>query len=129
MKRPMILIATALALAACSGSAAGGSEFVLTEYDIDVPSAAFQAGTVALPIINAGEFGHTLVVTAEDGRAIAASETIAAEGAAELVLELAPGTYQVSCRIVVQLSDGTIVDHYQAGMVASFEVEDRAANN
>jgi hypothetical protein len=122
MKLRLILIATALALAACSGAAARGGEFVLSEYDIDVPPASFQAGTVAFPIINAGEFGHTLVVTGEDGRAIAASETIAAGGAAELVLDLAPGTYQVSCRIVVQLPDGTIVDHYQAGMVASFEV-------
>ena len=122
MKHLMILPAAALALAACSGSGAAAGEFVLTEYEIDVPSASFQTGSVALPIVNAGEFGHTLVVTREDGRAIAASETIAAGGASELVLDLAPGTYQVSCRIVVQLPDGTIVDHYQAGMVATFKV-------
>lgn len=122
MKHRMILAATAFALAACNGSGAAAGEFVLTEYEIDVPSTSFQAGTVALPVVNAGEFGHTLVVTGEDGRAIAASGTIAAGGATELVLDLAPGTYQVSCRIVVQLPDGTIVDHYQAGMVAAFKV-------
>jgi uncharacterized cupredoxin-like copper-binding protein len=124
MKRRLILAAAALALVACAGSGAASGEFVLTEFDIDVPSTSFQAGTVALPVTNAGEFGHTLVLTGEDGRAIAASETILAGGATELVLDLAPGTYQVSCRIVVQLPDGTIVDHYQAGMVAAFKVTD-----
>jgi len=123
MKLVLGIATIALALAGCSGSATSG-EFVLTEYDIAVPGASFEAGTVPLQIVNSGEFPHTMVVTGEDGRALAATATIAAGSTAELVLDLEPGTYHVSCRIVLQLPDGTIVDHYQAGMVAGFQVRE-----
>lgn len=121
MRLRMALGTILLAIAGCSGSASTG-DFVLSEYDIDVPGVSLEAGSVPLQIVNAGDFSHTMVVTGEDGRAIAATETIAAGDSAELVVDLGPGTYQVSCRIVVQLPDGTIVDHYQAGMVARFTV-------
>lgn len=121
MRLRLGLAAIALGLAGCSGSASSG-EFLLTEYHIAVPGPSFEAGTVPLQILNSGEFPHTMVVTGEDGRALAATGTIAAGGTEELVLDLEPGAYHVSCRIVLQLPDGTIVDHYQAGMVAEFEV-------
>lgn len=123
MRVRLALGAMVLAIAGCSGSASSG-EFALSEYAIDVPSVSLEGGSVPLQIVNAGDFSHTMVITGEDGRAIAATETIAAGDSAELVVDLQPGTYQVSCRIVVQLPDGTIVDHYQAGMVARFTVAD-----
>ncbi|MGI8515326.1 MAG: hypothetical protein ACR2NT_09340 [Acidimicrobiia bacterium] len=40
----------------------------------------------------------------------------------EVGLDLIPDTYQLTCRIVVQLEDGTLVDHYQNGMGETVEV-------
>ena len=123
--RTLSAIAVAvLSLVGCSGTGATTDGFLLREYAIDVPPARFEAGSVPLHIVNGGEFAHTMVVTGEDGRAIGATGTIAPGAAADLILDLAPGTYQVSCRIVVQLPDGRILDHYEAGMVASFAVAD-----
>ncbi|MDX1450817.1 MAG: hypothetical protein R3246_17335, partial [Acidimicrobiia bacterium] len=39
-----------------------------------------------------------------------------------LLVDLAQGTYVVSCRIVVQTPDGELVDHYELGMVSSISV-------
>ena len=38
-------------------------------------------------------------------------------------LRLTPDTYQLTCRIVVQLEDGSLIDHYQNGMGETIVVD------
>jgi len=123
MRRLGAIAVIGLALAGCVDTGAASDGFTLREYAIEVPSTRIEAGRVPLSIVNTGTFSHTMVVTDDAGRAIAATATIAPGEPVQLVVDLVPGTYHVSCRIVVQLPDGTIVDHYQAGMVARFEVD------
>lgn len=123
MRRLAAFAVIASALAGCSEPAAATGVVVLDEYTIDLSGSVFTGETVSLDVENAGEFSHTLVVTRHDGSAVAATATLPPGSTAELVLDLEPGEYQVSCRIVVQLADGTIVDHYEQGMVASLRVE------
>jgi len=123
MKRLAALVLLASALAGCTEPTSAGGAIVLDEYTIDVPPGSFSSGTVSLDVMNAGEFSHTLVVTQSDGSAVAATASIPPGSGADLVVDLAPGEYQVSCRIVVQLPDGTIVDHYEEGMVGSITVD------
>jgi hypothetical protein len=40
-----------------------------------------------------------------------------------LSVDLQPGAYQVSCRLVGQDGDGNIIDHYENGMFSQLEVE------
>ena len=118
---PALLLTTTL-LAGCGSTPADSGVFVLDEYSIEVSAPVVQTGPIVLTVENAGEFSHTLVVARADGSAVAATETIAPGSAVELPLDLEPGGYQVSCRIVVQLPDGTIIDHYEQGMLASMTV-------
>ena len=37
-------------------------------------------------------------------------------------LDLTPGKYQITCRIVTQIEDGSLIDHYDAGMNQTVEV-------
>lgn len=115
------VVATSL-LAGCSGTAADSGVIVLDEYSIDVATPNLQTGPVPIMIENAGDFSHTLIVTRADGSAVTATETIAPGASVSLTVDLEPGKYQVSCRIVVQLPDGTIIDHYEAGMLASLTI-------
>jgi hypothetical protein len=123
MRRLAAFTVIAAALAGCSEPVSESGTVVLDEYTIDLSGSVFTGDAVSLAVENAGEFAHTLVVTRRDGSAVAATATVPPGSTAELVLDLEPGKYQVSCRIVVQLADGTIIDHYEQGMVASLRVE------
>ncbi|MEX1207309.1 MAG: hypothetical protein WEE36_01695 [Acidimicrobiia bacterium] len=125
MRRAFALAITTMILAGCGSTPVDSAVIVLDEYSIELSAPVIQTGPVVLAVENAGEFSHTLVVTRADGSAVVATETIAPGSAVELPLDLEPGGYQVSCRIVVQLPDGTIVDHYEQGMLASMEVAER----
>lgn len=109
-----------LGASACGPSAMSESEVTLTEFAI----AADQrlAGEVSLSIINSGDFGHTLVVSSLDGTVITSTDVLAPGDEARLDLDLEPGRYVFTCRIVVQTPDGEIVDHYARGMAADVEV-------
>jgi len=121
MKRVILL---AVLVASCSSAAPSSSAtFDLEEYRVYGTTTTFSAGPVAFDVDNEGEFSHTFVITAADGSVVTALDPIAAGESRSLTVDLAPGTYQVSCRIVVQLPDGTIVDHYQQGMHALIHVE------
>lgn len=122
MRRIAALVLTTAALAGCETAPMESGVIVLDEFSIELSAPVLQSGSVVLMVENAGDFSHTLVVTRADGSAIAATETIAPASSVELPLELEPGRYQVSCRIVVQRPDGTIVDHYEQGMLASLTV-------
>ena len=112
----------AMILTGCGSTPVDSAMIVLDEYSIDLSAPVVQTGPIVLTVENVGEFSHTLVVARADGSAVAATETIAPGSAVELPLDLEPGGYQVSCRIVVQLPDGTIIDHYEQGMLASMTV-------
>jgi len=121
MKRlAMILI---VVTAACSTPApVSMTEVGLAEFRVSPADEHLAAGPVAFEVVNSGEFSHTFVMTAADGSVVAATDPIGPDTTYTLTVGLAPGTYQVSCRIVVQLADGTIVDHYQEGMHALVHV-------
>lgn len=71
---------------------------------------------------NYGEFSHTLVVSDASGTVVGATDLIGPEAETVLTVELLPGSYTFTCRIVKGLDDGTFVDHYQEGMSASVDV-------
>jgi hypothetical protein len=102
-----------LLLAGCASADDGGPWVSLDEYSVET-SAILGGGTTE--VRNTGEFGHTLIVTDADGRVVASTDVLAPGGTTDLDLTLDPGTYQFTCRIVVELPDGEIVDHYAAGM-------------
>jgi hypothetical protein len=122
MRRISALALAAMILTGCGSTPVDSAMIVLDEYSIDLSAPVVQTGPIVLTVENVGEFSHTLVVARADGSAVAATETIAPGSAVELPLDLEPGGYQVSCRIVVQLPDGTIIDHYEQGMLASMTV-------
>ncbi len=113
----------AVVLAACSAVQASSSVVVtMSEFEIDVSVHTLSAGTVQVRLVNDGEFPHTLVVEDTSGAVIAASEALLADSARDLELELPEGRYRFTCRIVVEKSDGEIVDHYEQGMLTTVDV-------
>ncbi len=107
-----------------SGAPPSGTEVGLAEFRVTPDARVLQAGEVEFDVENYGEFSHTFVVTSADGSIVAALDPIPPGEEVSLSLDLPAGTYQVSCRIVVQRSDGSIVDHYQEGMHALVTVVD-----
>jgi uncharacterized cupredoxin-like copper-binding protein len=62
-------------------------------------------------------------VTDNEGNVLAATDVVAPGTDATLSVDLQPGAYQVSCRLVGQDGDGNIIDHYENGMFSQLEVE------
>ncbi|MFP3914064.1 MAG: hypothetical protein ACLFWM_04255 [Actinomycetota bacterium] len=112
-----------LVVTACQAAPASRAEVTLSEFDIDTSAASFREGDVELDVVNSGSFGHTLVVTDSEGNVIDAGELIPPSGETSVELELGPGRYQLTCRIVGQDDEGNIVDHYQRGMAGTITVE------
>lgn len=113
--------ALVLALTACLPASSGDVTVALTEFEVEL-ARRIMPGPVNLDVVNEGEFRHTLVVSTADGTVVASTEVLAPGTAASLTPDLAPGEYQFSCRVVVQIPDGTIVDHYAEGMAAEVRV-------
>lgn len=120
MKRFLTL--TAIVLAACTSGAPMSSDIGLSEFDLRMQP-SLTSGATTLDIQNDGEFGHTVVVADESGRIVAATALIGSGETGELSVDLAPGRYEFTCRIVFQNEDGSISDHYEQGMHASVTVE------
>lgn len=120
MKRLLVLC---LVIAACGGSGASGSPFILTDGAIDGPEVV-ASGPGTLQISNRGEFNHTMVVTDRDGQVVAATDVIGPGADVGLEVDLSVGSYLVSCRLVTQTPSGDIVDHYELGMYQNITVED-----
>lgn len=108
-------------LGACAKSSTDERTFDLFEYEIVGPAQLADA-VESVAATNSGEFPHSLVVTDKSGVVVAATSLIDPGEAAELVLDLQPGQYSVTCRIVVERPDGGISDHYEQGMSASVTV-------
>jgi len=116
------LVFLVLGVAACGGQGVSNSEVEVGEFWISPGNGVLQAGTVELMVENYGEFSHTLVVSDASGIVVGATDLIGPEAETTLTVELLPGSYTFTCRIVKGLDDGTFVDHYQEGMSASVDV-------
>lgn len=108
--------------AACGAPSATSTAVEMGEFFIEAPN-RLVAGSGELIVTNSGDFGHTLIVTRESGEVIAATDIVAPGGAATLDVDLPPGRYLITCRIVAQKPDGAVVDHFQEGMVSTVDVE------
>jgi hypothetical protein len=121
MTRIRVTALILIALVGCSETGGGLSSYVLDEFSIDGPG-RLGDGIETVTIENGGEFPHTLVVTDETGNVMAATSLIQSGESTGLTLDLDPGMYSVTCRIVTQTPDGDIVDHFEAGMHATLEI-------
>jgi hypothetical protein len=126
MKKPSsIMTGLILLLAlfgACGGQGVADTKVEVGEFWISPGDRVLRAGTVELLVENYGEFAHTLVVSDASGTVIGATDLIGSEATTALTVDLLPGSYTFTCRIVRGLDDGTFVDHYQQGMAASVNV-------
>lgn len=117
-----IFVVMALLLTACNETGGGDIPVELTEFSISGP-ASVTTDLDAIEVVNVGEFAHTLVITDSNGEVAAASGLIQPGETTYLDLQLPPGTYSFTCRIVAQDSEGNLIDHYEAGMNTMVEVE------
>lgn len=108
---------------ACHTAAASRATVDMAEYSITPDAEVFAAGQVDLEVRNTGTFGHTLVVSDGEGNIVAALDVLPPGEETTVSLDLAPGEYQLTCRIVGQDREGNLVDHYQRGMLAAVTVE------
>jgi uncharacterized cupredoxin-like copper-binding protein len=122
--RSLMIVAALLSMTACSGAEGSGSQIgvVLEEFSIGLTESAWAAGPISLDVDNRGEFSHTVVVTSETGTVIETSPVLAPGDSASIELDLEPGTYHLTCRIVAETPDGDLVDHYEHGMHAAVVV-------
>ena len=121
MRRLIATVSVLMLLVSCSGDASESGRYQLGEFFISGP-ARLSDETESVTLENVGEFPHTLVVTRPSGQVVAASGLVQPDETITLDLTLEPGTYQFTCRIVGQDSEGQLVDHYERGMHATVSV-------
>jgi len=121
VRRSLILVA-ALAIVSCQGATGSSAEIGLTEFEIHPSLSSFEAGSVALELANEGEYGHTLVITDAGGHVLSAGDVIEAGESSTMSIDLVPGDYYFTCRIVAQDDEGNVIDHYEMGMSAEVTV-------
>lgn len=109
-------------LGGCSSQGVSNTEVEIGEFWISPGDRVLRAGAVDLLVENHGEFPHTLVVSDASGTVVGATDLITSEATTILTVDLLPGTYTFTCRIVKGLDDGTFIDHFQEGMTASVNV-------
>ena len=95
----------------------------LREFAINVSASRWEAGSIVLDVENTGEYAHTMILTDGSGGVVAASGLLRAGGGVAVEVDFGPGSYQLTCRIVAQMVDGSLVDHFEAGMNADVIVE------
>lgn len=116
------LVLAVLLLAGCS-SEVTTSGFDVTEFTITGPERV-APGTHVFDVSNSGEYPHTMVVTDSSGQVVAATGLIAPGETTTLEVDLDPGVYSFTCRIVAEDGEGHLVDHFESGMHASVTVGD-----
>ena len=120
MRRTIASVVACLALAGCAQEA-GDRGYDLVEFAVNGPD-RLDTGSSSLSVSNSGEFPHTLVVTDSAGEVVAATSLVQPGETVELPVDLAPGRYSFTCRIVAQDGEGNLIDHFEAGMAATVEV-------
>ena len=123
MTRWVLLVVLLVASCAAPTPGEGAPVVHLHEFSVDA-TGAFRSGLNDIAVHNQGEFGHTLVIADKTGAVVDATGVIPAGESSVFSVNLEPGTYEFSCRIVVQTGDGTLVDHYHEGMTTTVEVGD-----
>jgi len=121
MRRVFVVVAI-LAVAACQGPVGSAADIEVYEFAIEPSITHFDAGTVDLNVENAGEYGHTLVITDAGGHVLSAGDVIAPGKTSQVSIDLPPGHYSFTCRIVAQDDEGNVIDHYEQGMSADVVV-------
>ena len=115
--RRIALVVTLTLIVACGDTPPISADRVeLDEFTIETSGTAWRTGQVDLEVVNVGERTHTLIVTTEGGDVVASTGLIDAGHTDRLDVDLEPGSYQLTCRIVVEGSDGQIFDHFEQGM-------------
>lgn len=111
----------------------------LSEFSITLDPAEAPAGAVGFSVENTGTIDHELVIAkgvpsdievvdgAPDEEALGDAVIGEIEGfpsgnTCEGTFELAAGDYVLFCAIVDEADDGTVVSHFENGMVAAFTV-------
>jgi hypothetical protein len=120
--RRLVWLMLMLGVVACSASPVENSQVDLAEFSVTVDEELLQTGVVDLSIENYGQYPHTLVISTIEGSVLAATDLILAGEQRELQIDLAPGVYMFTCRIVNSDGEGGVIDHYQNGMSATVEV-------
>jgi len=123
MTRVFAGLVVVAAITSCVGPTTGPGSFDLVEYEIVGPS-QLETATNTIEITNSGEYPHTLVITDVSGEVVAASSLLSAGESAELTLDLEPGRYSFTCRIVAQSPEGELIDHFEQGMSTTVSVTD-----
>ena len=119
-----------LALVSCSvgDDAAGPPEIRLSEFTVEAMG-DFGPGVNDVVVRNDGEFGHTVVFAEASGEVVAASPSVQPGEEIVFPVRLEAGVeYEISCRIVVGVGEGEIVDHYEEGMLTTILVEAAVAS-
>lgn len=114
--RLMATVALTLTAACSTQTASGAADYVLREGAIDGPSNLTGSSETTLHASNTGEYSHTLIVTDEDGEVMGATGLVESGEETTLQVDLEPGTYVFSCRIVAEDDEGNLRDHYEDGM-------------
>lgn len=118
--RRLVIFTVLLALCGCSGATVADG-FELNEFSIVGPGQLGSGGN-SVAVVNNGMYPHTLVITDSSGKTLGATPLVEPGGTVSLEVDLDPGEYSFTCRIVAEGPDGNIVDHYEAGMSALVEV-------
>jgi hypothetical protein len=121
------LIGLLILLTACAGIARSPEATVKVELDefyLQAESVLWRAGRIEVAVLNDGAYPHTMVVTRADGHVLYATPVLASKESVSLRLNLDPGTYQLTCRLVLAADDGAIIDHYELGMSTAVTVAD-----
>jgi plastocyanin len=122
MKRLLIVALLVSGSAACSSTSMVQHDITLDEFSIVARSSTITGGATTIDVHNAGEFGHTVVIADRQGNVVR-STNIIGPGADEAVqIALAPGEYEITCRLVIETESG-LIDHYERGMHTVVTVE------
>ena len=122
MRRFLALLALLVCVAACQTTTASSTDVELFEFDIEPGVSTLEAGSVDLTVTNTGEYSHTLVITDAGGRVVSAGDVVGSGETTELSVDLAPGEYSFTCRIVGQDDEGNVIDHFEEGMHTAITV-------
>jgi methionine-rich copper-binding protein CopC len=116
MRRLILATVLLLVVGGCSVETAAGAHYVLRESAVDGPNRLSASGEETFSVENTGEYSHTLVITDDTGQVIAATGLVESGEQTSLRVDLEPGKYVFSCRIVSQDGEGNLIDHFELGM-------------
>lgn len=126
MSARMLFALVIVVISACGQdgvSSVEGDRVELDEFSIETAAESWRAGAVSLTVDNVGERVHTLVISDADGHVVATTDIVEPNETLEFDVELEGGSYQLTCRIVVEGGNGQIFDHFEQGMHTTIDVD------